>query len=85
MEILKQRGSPCWEFREHARIKQSLKWAMKDSPNWDHLRDDKKEVLEMVVHKIGRILNGDPEFQDSRIDLIGYFRLIEQTLEGVRQ
>ena len=40
-----------------------------------------KESLEMVAHKIGRILNGDPFYHDSWHDCIGYLRLIEKRLE----
>ena len=31
-------------------------------------------------HKIGRILNGDPDYQDSWTDIIGYTRLVEVDL-----
>ena len=56
---------------------------MVDSPNWAALSDDKKEALEMVAHKIGRILNGDPEYHDSWHDIIGYTKLVADTLESV--
>lgn len=81
-QTLEQRGARYGDFGGHAKITQSIKCAMRDSPNWQRLSDDKKEALEMVAHKIGRILNGDPEYQDSWHDIIGYTRLVEQTLEG---
>ena len=77
---LAERGSRYGEFPEHARITQNLKRAMADSPNWAQLRDDQKEALEMVAHKIGRILNGDPDYHDSWHDLIGYTKLVADTL-----
>lgn len=77
---LAQRGARYGAFTGHAKITQSIKRAMIDSPNWSSLSDDKKEALEMVAHKIGRILNGDPEYADSWHDIIGYTRLVEQTL-----
>lgn len=73
---LKERGNRYGEFKEHARITQNIKRAMCDSPNWETLSDDKKESLEMVAHKIGRILNGDPEYDDSWVDIEGYTRLV---------
>lgn len=79
-DVLKERGNRYGEFTSHARITQNIKTAMKDSPNWDALSDDKKECLEMVAHKIGRILNGDPEYKDSYTDIIGYTKLVEDTL-----
>ena len=53
---------------------------MIDSPNWETLSDDKKEALEMTALKIGRILNGDPEYADSWHDIAGYAKLVEDTL-----
>lgn len=79
-ETLSQRHRTYGEFTEHARITQNIKRAFSDSPNWDSLTDDKKESLEMVAHKIGRILNGDPEYKDSWHDIIGYTKLIESKL-----
>lgn len=78
---LQQRGTRYGEFPEHARITQNIKRAMADSPNWQQLSDDKKECLEMVAHMLGRILNGDPEYKDSWHDIIGYTKLVENTLD----
>ena len=64
-KTLAERGTRYGAFSEHARITQNLKRAMIDSPNWSKLSDDKREALEMLQHKVGRILNGDPEFHDS--------------------
>lgn len=79
-ETLTERGNRYGEFPEHARITQNIKRAMVDSPNWATLPDSMKESLEMVAHKVGRILNGDPKYADSWHDIIGYTRLIEQEL-----
>lgn len=77
---LQERGSRYGDFGEHARITQAIKRAMADSPNWPSLEDDQREALEMVAHKIGRVLNGDPNFHDSWHDMIGYLTLIEKRL-----
>ena len=77
---LAERGSRYGDFNEHARITQAIKRAMIDSPNWETLSDDKREALEMVAHKIGRILNGDPSYHDSWHDVIGYTKLVADTL-----
>ena len=34
----------------------------------------------MIAHKLGRIVNGAPEYKDSWTDIIGYTRLVEETL-----
>jgi len=77
---LYERGRRYGDFSEHARITQNIKRAMMDSPNWSSLTPDKRECLEMGAHKIGRILNGDPEYHDSWFDVVGYFQLVADTL-----
>ena len=77
---LKERGNRYGEFPDHAHITQGIKRAMVDSKNWDELPDDMKEALEMVAHKIGRILNGDPNYHDSWHDGIGYLKLVADRL-----
>ena len=74
-EVLADRGKKYGHFPDHARITQDIKRAMANSPNWRTLDDTKKEALDMVAHKIGRILNGDPEYDDSWIDIVGYTTL----------
>lgn len=88
-DTLKERGARYGSLKGHARIAQALKDTMHtfvkyegDSTRpWDKLSDDKKEALDMIAHKIGRILNGDPEFHDSWHDIVGYAKLIADTLE----
>jgi hypothetical protein len=43
---------------------------------------DQAEALDMIFHKIGRILNGDPNYADSWIDIAGYAKLVADRLEG---
>jgi hypothetical protein len=77
---LAERGSRYGEFDDHANLTQGIKDVMKLGPNWYLMTDDMKEALEMVAHKIGRILNGDPGYIDSWTDIIGYTRLVEKRL-----
>ena len=80
-ETLAERGSRYGEFTDHAAVTQSIKEAMSVGNNWEcNLEDDQKECLEMIAHKIGRILNGDPDYIDSWTDIIGYTRLVEKRL-----
>ena len=81
--VLAERGSRYGKFSEHARITQNIKRAMEDSPNWASLAPAQKESLEMVAHKIGRILNGDPNYSDSWVDIAGYSKLVADLCEGV--
>lgn len=81
---LVERGSRYGVFTGHARITQQLKWRMRTDTNWDALDDDQKEALEMIAHKIGRILNGDPDYDDSWIDIAGYAKLVADRLTANR-
>ena len=80
-KTLDERGQRYGEFAGHAHVTQLLKRAMGRHPGWRKLADDQREALEMTAHKIGRILNGDPDYIDSWHDIIGYVRLVEQRLE----
>lgn len=80
---LAQRGSRYGSFEEHARITQNIKAAMQDSPNWDKLPPNMKESLEMIAHKVGRILNGDPFYHDSWHDMVGYAKLVADEVQSI--
>lgn len=84
-ETLKERGSRYGEFSGHANISQRIKDAMFDTAGWGRLQPDQRECLEMVAHKIARILNGDPNYIDSWHDIIGYVRLVEKRLEHMEK
>ena len=81
-QILTERGNRYGPFAGHADITQDLKLRMRDSDKWWHLNDSQKEALEMIAHKIGRILNGDPNYDDSWRDIAGYAQLVVDQLEG---
>lgn len=82
--ILTERGSRYGTFENHARISQALKRAMHDSPNWSKLTDVQKEGLEMIQHKVARMLNGDPSYLDNIIDVVGYATLVKDVMEAGR-
>ena len=75
-KILEERGNRYGEFDEHARITQSIKETMQSGCSWDNCTDSQKEALEMIAHKIGRIVNGDPSYDDSWTDIVGYTQLV---------
>lgn len=77
---LSERETRYGDFAGHAAITQGIKDVMHFAPKWAELRPAQKEALEMVAHKIGRILNGDPNYHDSWHDMIGYTKLVADTL-----
>lgn len=81
-ETLSERGKRYGAFSGHAEITQGLKERMASCDNWSKLSPSQKEALEMIAHKIGRILNGDPNYADSWVDIAGYSQLIVKELEN---
>lgn len=81
-DILDERGTRYGVFATHAEITQRIKAEMRETPNWPHLSHSQREALEMVAHKIGRILNGDPNYADSWVDIVGYTQLVVNELEA---
>ena len=81
-DILVERGKRYGKFTDHAAITQAIKYSCSYGRNWSSLSPDKKEALEMIAHKIGRILNGDPEYADSWDDIAGYAQLVSNNLKG---
>jgi len=80
--LIAERGTRYGEFKDGAAIMQQLKDVMHAAPKWDALKPSQKEALEMIQHKIGRILNGDPDYDDNWKDIAGYATLIVKEIEG---
>ena len=90
---LDERGKRYGEFTGHAEITQRLKSVMLEGTGLGAeasarvrsrvamMRPDQVEALEMVAHKIGRILNGDPNYDESWRDIAGYAMLVATRLE----
>lgn len=78
-ELLIVRGKTHGDFAHHATITQELKdtiTSFGDGIFWDKLDYCQRESIHMIVHKIGRILAGDPNFKDHWDDIGGYAKLV---------
>jgi|SRR6478609_136338 len=70
-------------FRHNSHLSQELKSVTRAHEGWDHLEFFEKEALEMIIHKVSRILaharrSGDYKLrQDSWHDVAGYALLVE--------
>jgi len=74
-EILTQREKTHGKYADVAKLAQTFKEIIHDTPNWEKLNDGQKESLEMICNKMGRLLNGDHNFVDHWDDGAGYFTL----------
>lgn len=79
-DVLSQRAATHGHFPEHAQISQDLKLTMIHARNWNVLTASQREALEMIAHKIGRILAGDPNTNDHWDDTAGYATLASQAI-----
>ena len=81
-QTLEERGRRYGEFMGHATITQKLKHSIAAAAALRglNLADDQREALDMICHKIGRILNGDPNYADSWHDIAGYAQLVADRL-----
>lgn len=81
---LEERGQRYGTFTGHAEVTQKLKQvimfelAIRDKK----LQPNMQEALDMICHKIGRIINGDERYADSWHDIAGYAQLVDSQLGG---
>ena len=81
---LSERGSRYGDFMGHAQVTQELKNITKHFLDRKQkiLAPDQQEALDMIFHKIGRIVNGDADYADSWHDIAGYASLVDKRLNG---
>jgi hypothetical protein len=82
--ILNARGSNYGSFLGLSQVTQRLKavahqFAGQNNKTFDA---DQAEALDLIFTKIGRILNGDPNYVDSWTDIAGYATLVADRLQG---
>jgi hypothetical protein len=69
-------------FKNNSVYMQNAKDLMRAQPNWSRMDEYQREALDMLQHKIGRILHGDPNFTDHWIDCSGYCDRVVKTING---
>ena len=80
-ETLEQRGGRYGTFEANAYITQELMRVIAQGTNFHLLSDIHKEAYHMIMHKIGRSVNGDPWYDDNMHDVIGYAKLLEDYIK----
>ena len=80
-ETLTTREQTYGSFKDNAALTQHMKSIIRSHINWYKLQPYEQEALEMIMHKISRILNADPgqkpRYTDSWHDIAGYATLAE--------
>jgi hypothetical protein len=79
--VLQDRGKTHGAFKDHARIVGRLKDIVSEECRDRCLRGQQpltpehREALDMIMHKVGRIIAGQAEFADHWVDIAGYAKL----------
>jgi len=78
--ILEERSKTHGDFKNHARITQSLKITVRNEiellDKYQELTFSQREALDMILHKIGRIIAGNHNHDDHWDDIAGYAKLV---------
>ena len=83
-KILQERAQSYGTFVSLAKTAQEFKSVLYrelGSRN-KRLADDQSEALDMILHKIARVINGDANHVDSWADIAGYATLVAERLQG---
>ena len=77
---LSTRGNSHGDFIQNGRVMQDLKDLIRTGPSYSQLTSYQREAVDMICHKLGRIVCGNPNFTDHWHDICGYSQLVENIL-----
>ena len=84
---LAERGARYGDFTDRARIADALHGILigdtpagKFNTSWGTMKPFQRQALRVIVDKLARILNGDPDYVDNWHDIQGYAKLAEDRL-----
>lgn len=75
-KVLDARALTYGSFEENAKTAQTLNLVLHRQEGWYHLSFVQREALEMIMHKVSRLVNGDPTYLDTVVDIAGYTELM---------
>lgn len=79
---LEERGSRYGDFGDIAEMSQKMKEIMREyAHRRPYFEEPHAEALEMTIHKMARIVCGDPNYLDNWHDIAGYATLMERRIE----
>lgn len=79
-QVLAERGKDYGDYAGKAQFIQGVKYLMRTSPSWEAMDADMRESMEMIAHKMGRTLYGNPAHKDNFLDIAGYAKLVADRL-----
>lgn len=83
--VIEEREETHGPFSTTSKIAQNIKFSMLyGDSKWVSLKPDQREALDMIAHKIARIVSGNPNEVDHWTDIAGYASLVTRQLEKTR-
>lgn len=83
-QMLAERAAKYGPFDKHAITVEALWRVITNGYNAQALEDVHKEGLRMILHKIGRIVTGDPNYPDSWDDIGGYAKRVADHCRNIK-
>jgi len=82
--ILDERAREYGKFIEGAEIMQMTKRLIHNyiDQRGTAMAFDQLEAIDMIIHKLGRMINGNPDKADHWLDIAGYAKLVADRLNG---
>jgi len=74
-KIIAERSEQYGAWRSQGAIAQSLKQAVRNGESWKSMLPCQRESIDMCLHKISRIVNGNYNNRDSWLDAGAYMQL----------
>ena len=83
-ETLEQRQKTHGNFLDHAKTSMTLKGVVAQAiiSGNKELTFSQREALDMICHKIARVVSGNPNTHDHWHDIAGYATLVAKELEN---
>ena len=82
--LLKERGTRYGDYLQQTIIIENIMAQVYEAgygQAYRELQPDQKDAIRMIVVKLSRILNGDPNYLDNWQDIAGYATLVAERLE----
>lgn len=81
-QTLNERGKRYGSFKGHAEVAQRLKVVVQEEleTREKFLSPVQQEAVDMILHKLARIVNGDANYIENWRDICGYSQLVVDVL-----
>jgi len=84
-EILQEREKTHGKYADHAYVTQEMKAACQYKGLDTKLSYEQKEAVDMILHKVGRIIAGNNNEVDHWQDIAGYATLVVRSINDRKE